>query len=131
LRDVLVDSPLTVLPLLMAGSDPVLQDIASGQVASRVSDPVLEEQLAIGALARRDYQPAARHFASAAAQPGPGALRAHLYQAFALMLAEEADEARAVLSVIDSGLAGNVEGMKEGVRWLHAMLDAAPEARHP
>jgi hypothetical protein len=135
LREVLVGTPLTTLPLLMAGSEPRLQDIALAQVRSGTPlepgrDPVLEEQLAISALARRDYDLAARHFASAAAQPGPAALRAHLYQAFALMLAEKA-EARAVLSVIDSAPAGNVEGMKEAVRWLHAMLDAAQEAGHP
>jgi thioredoxin-like negative regulator of GroEL len=75
--------------------------------------------LAIGALARRDYATAAKHFA-AAGQGGPRALDARIYQAFALLMAEKTAEAGAVLAAVGSDPAANSD-QREALRWLRAM----------
>jgi len=89
LRDVLRESTLETLPLLMAGSTPTLQGIAARAWARGARSPELQAQLGIGALAHRDYAGAAVHFAAAAAATGADAMDARRYQAFALLLAEE------------------------------------------
>ena len=75
LRDLLLESRLRTLPLLLAGSDPLLQEISGRASAAGARSPVLEEQMAIGALAGRDYATAAKHFAATAGQGGPRALK--------------------------------------------------------
>jgi spermidine synthase len=121
LRELLGESTLQTLPLLVAGSDPVLQQVSRRAWATGARSPELASQVAIGALARRDYRAAAAHFAAAAASGGAGAINARLYQAFALLMAENAGAARAVLAAIgDTPAAGPDE--QRGIRWLRAML---------
>jgi hypothetical protein len=80
-------------------------------------------QMATGALADRDYAEAARLFAAAAAvAAGPDAIHARIYQAFALLMSDRADEARAVLTTVGDALAAS-EAEQQGLRWLHAMLE--------
>jgi predicted membrane-bound spermidine synthase len=121
LRDVLLDSDLRTLPLLLAGSDPVLQEISGRVWAEGARSPALEGQLAIGALAGRDYAGAAEHFAAAAGQGGPRALDARIYQAFALVLAEKTAEAGAVLAAVGGEQAASSD-QREALRWLGAMV---------
>jgi spermidine synthase len=122
LRDLLIDSTLVTLPLLVAGSDPALQEISRRAWAQGARSPVLEEHMAIGALARREYAVAADHFAAAAGRDGPAARNARMYQAFTLMMAEKTAEARAVLAAMGSAPAASPDE-KHALRWLHTMLD--------
>jgi hypothetical protein len=124
LRDLLNDSSLRTLPLLVAGSSPVLQEIGGRAWARGARSPALETQMAIGALARRDYLAAAEHFAAAdaAAQPAePGATNARMYLAFALLMAERTSQARVVLTKIGAAPAASPD-VQQGLRWLRAML---------
>ena len=125
LRDLLADSTLRTLPLLMAGSSPVLQEISAARLGGGARSPALQAQLAAGALARRDYAEAARLFAAAvaAASDGPDAIHARIYQTFALLMADRAAEARAVLNAIGPAPAASVTE-RQSLRWLHAMLPA-------
>ena len=124
LRDVLAESTLRTLPLLVAGSSPVLQDISARAWAGGARSPALQAQLATGALAHRDYTEAARLFATAATTvpDGPDALHAHIYQAFALLMADRAGEARAVLTALGPAPAAST-AEQQSLRWLHAMLE--------
>ena len=129
LRDLLIDSTLRTLPLLVAGSDPVLQEISQRAWAKGARSAVLEEHMAIGALVRREYAVAAEHFAAAAAagRGGPEATNALIYQAFALMMAEKGGEARAVLATVGFAPAASPDE-ERALRWLRAMLDGMAEA---
>jgi hypothetical protein len=124
LRDVLAGTQLRTLPLLVAGSTPVLQDISARAWAGGGRSPALQAQMAIGALADRDYAESARRFAAAAAAApdGPDALHARIYQAFALLLADRAGEARAVLTMIGPAPAASAAA-QQSLRWLLAMLE--------
>jgi hypothetical protein len=124
LRDLLHHSTLEVLPLLAAGSSPRLQEISRRAWDRGDRSPALRAQMAIGALARRDYPQAAEHFAAAAAPGGPEALGARLYQTFALLMAERAAEARQVLDAVGPTPAAASPTEQQGLRWLHAMLEA-------
>jgi spermidine synthase len=121
LRDLLLDSTLRTLPLLVAGSDSILQEISQRAWAEGTRSPVLAEHMAIGALVRHDYAVAADLFATAAA--GSEAMKARLYQVFALMMAERTGEALGVLSIVESAPDVSPDE-KQAVRWLRAMLDA-------
>ncbi len=77
--------------------------------------------MAIAALASRDYPGAAEHFAARAKQPGPQAIDARIYQAFALMMAERMVEAGEVLASIRSA---PTEDQRQALRWLSAMVGA-------
>lgn len=130
LRDLLADSTLRTLPLLVAGSSPLLQDISGTAWASGARSPALESQMGIGALARRDYPDAAGHFATAAAGAARGGDRearevitAQMYQAFALLMVERISEAQAALASVGSPPSATPE-QREGLRWLRAMLPA-------
>jgi spermidine synthase len=123
LRDLLLDSDLRTLPLLLAGSEPLLQEIGGRAWAGGARSPALDGQLAIGALARRDYADAAEHFAAAAGPGGPRALDARIYQAFALVLAEKTAKARAVLAVAGRD-PGASPDQREALRWLGALVDS-------
>jgi len=121
LRDLLIESTLRTLPLLAAGSSPVLQEISARAWATGMRSPALEAQMGAGALARRDYAGAAAHFAAAAAPGGRDAIGARVYQAFALLMADKPADARAVLAAIGSASAASPDE-QQGLRWLHAML---------
>jgi spermidine synthase len=121
LRDLLNESTLRTLPLLVAGTSPDLQEISQRAWGRGDRSPALEASVAIGALVRRDYSAAAEHFASAAAASGPEAITARLYQAFALLMAEKTGEARAALAAIGSAPAASPE-QRQGLLWLGAML---------
>jgi predicted membrane-bound spermidine synthase len=121
LRDLLTDSTLRTLPLLVAGSTPVLQEISQRAWAKGARSPALEAQIAIGALARRDYAGAAARFAAAAAPGDPEAVKARIYQAFALLMADKVGEARAVLAALGSAPAAGPEEQQR-LLWLRAML---------
>jgi hypothetical protein len=69
----------------MAGSSPLLQEIAWSARRDGARSQEVEMQVAIGVLVRRDYASAARRFAAAAAAGGPETTRARMYQAFALL----------------------------------------------
>jgi spermidine synthase len=126
LRDLLVDSPLRTLPLLAAGSNPVLQAIGQRAWDDGARSPVLAEHMAVGALARREYAQAAQHFAAATTRSDPETLNARLYQAFSLIMAERPDEARALLAAI-AGAAQGSPDEQQALRWLRAMLDSETE----
>jgi spermidine synthase len=130
LRDLLVDSPLRTLPLLVAGSNPVLQAIAHRGFAGGARSPALAEQMAISALAGRDYPAAADRYAKAAATGGRQAVRRRIYQAFALAMAEQPDAANRVLTTLGAA-PGATPDEAQGLRWLHAMLDGMAETTKP
>jgi spermidine synthase len=119
LRDLLLDSKLRTLPVLLAGSDPTIQEISARAWAAGERSRSLAEQMAIAALASRDYQGAASHFAATAEQPGPQTIDARIYQAFALMMAEKIDEAGVALARVSSA---PTEDQRQALRWLHAMV---------
>lgn len=121
LRDLLTESTLRTLPLLAASSSPVLQEISARAWAAEMRSPPLEAQMGAGALARRDYAGAAAHFSAAAAPGGRDAIGAHMFQAFALLMAENTADARAVLTAIGPAPAASPDE-QEGLRWLRAML---------
>ena len=121
LRDLLTESPLRTLPLLAAGSSPVLQEISARAWAAEMRSPALDAQMGAGALARRDYAGAATHFSAAAAPGGRDAIGARVYQAFALLMADKPADARAVLAAIGSAPAATPDEQR-GLRWLRAML---------
>jgi spermidine synthase len=121
LRDLLADSTLRTLPVLVAGSSPVLQQISLRAWARGARSPSLQGQMAIDALARRDYAAAAERFAAAATPGGPDMTDARMYQAFALMMAERNGEARAVLAALGQAPPASPE-TAQGLRWLRAML---------
>jgi spermidine synthase len=123
LRDTLLDSQLRTLPLLLAGSEPRLQEISDRAWAAGQRFPAIEEQQAIGALVRRDYDAAAEHFAAAAG--GSKALDARLYQAFARLMAQRPAEARGVLATVGGAPAASSD-QREALRWLRAMAGAEP-----
>src|SRR5262245_24531029 len=121
LHDLLGDSRLETLPLRVAGSSPVLQEIGARAWAEGARSPPVQAQMAIGALARRDYARAAALFGAAAVPGGPGAISARIHQAFALLMAERTAEARAVLATVDpASTASPTE--QQNLRWLRAML---------
>lgn len=128
LRDVLLDSRLVTLPLLLAGSDPSMQVIGERARAAAQRSPALEEQAAIGKLAARDYAAAAEHFAAAAALGGAHVLDARIYQSFALVMAERMDEARTVLAAIHATGAAPAASsdQRAALDWLRFMVAAAP-----
>ena len=123
LRDVLADSTLRTLPVLVAGSSPILQDIAARAWTRGDRSPALDAQLAAGALARRDYAEASRLFdaAASAAPDGADARHARIYQTFALVMSDRAAEARAVLTRLDPTTTASAADT-QNLRWLHAML---------
>jgi hypothetical protein len=125
LRDLLTDTNLRTLPLLVAGSSPVLQDIAQRAWAKGVRSPALQAQIAVGLLARRDHAGAAALFGAAAAPGGADATTARLYQAFALLMADEPDAARAALAAAGAAPPADPAAERD-LRWLRAML--APSA---
>jgi predicted membrane-bound spermidine synthase len=126
LRDVLLDSRLRTLPLLLAGSDPLVQEISGRAWAAGERSPALEEQQAMGALAARDYAAAAEHFAAAAGPGGSQALDARLYQAFALVMAQSPEEARAVLATVGPAPAASAD-QRAAMHWLGAMVEITAE----
>jgi hypothetical protein len=130
LRDLLVDTPLRTLPLLVAGSTPVLQAIARRGFAAGARSPALAEQMAISALAGRDWTTAADRYAEAAAPGGRLAVRRRIYQAFALTMAEKPDQANQVLAALGAA-PGATPDEARGLRWLHAMLDGTAETAKP
>ncbi len=121
LRDLLTESTLRTLPLLAAGSSPVLQEISARAWVKGMRSPALDAQLGAGALARRDYAGAAAHFSAAAAPGGREAIGARMFQAFALLMADKPADARAVLAAIGSAPAATPDE-QQGLRWLRAML---------
>ena len=130
LRDLLTQSTLRTLPLLVAGSDPRLQEISQQAWVAGTRSPGLEQHVAVGALARRNYAEAANHFAAAAGGSGPEAMNARMYQAFALLMAEQEIEARAALAAIGPAPAASPDE-QQALRWLHAMLDGTGDGgRH-
>lgn len=121
LRGLLVDSTLYTLPLLAAGSIPVIQDIARRSWDDGVRSPELDEQLAIGAMAARDYAEAAARFARLANTDGPRRAHFGVQQAFTLVLAGRPDEARVILTGLPTADAMDPrdrEQAQEIVRWL-------------
>ncbi len=128
LRDLLNDSTLRTLPVLVAGSSPVVQEITQRAWTRGERSPKIQAQMAIGALGRRDYVRAAQHFGVAAASGGHEAITARMYQVFALLMAEKTGEARVVLSAVGPGPAAGPDEQR-ALRWLHAMLPPEPDRR--
>jgi spermidine synthase len=104
LHRVLLDSRLEALPILLLGSNPDLQRIARVKASRGESDAWTESQLAIAAIARRDYAAAVDH--AGRASPTTDAKAAFRY-AYALALAGRGGAAEAFLaanaSVMDAG----------------------------
>lgn len=125
LRDLLLDSDLRTLPLLLAGSDPSMQEVSERARGADGRSSALKEQVAIGALAARDYTAAAEHFAASAASGGARALDTRIFQAFALVMAEQPEQARAALATIGSAKAASPD-QRAALDWLRAMVAAAP-----
>jgi predicted membrane-bound spermidine synthase len=121
LRDLLTDTSLQTLPLLAAGSSPIREAASRRAWAAGARGPTLAGQLGAGALARRDYAGAAAHFAAAAASGGREAVDARMYQAFALLMAGDADQARAALAAAGPAPEAGSDADR-GLRWLGAML---------
>ena len=121
MRDLLTESTLRTLPLLAAGSSPVLQEISARAWAKGMRSPALEAQMGAGALARRDYAAAAAHFSAGAAPGGRDAIGARMFQAFALLMADKPADARAVLAALGPAPAAGPDE-QQGLRWLRAML---------
>jgi hypothetical protein len=109
------------LPLLAAGSSPVLQEISARAWAKGLRSPALQAQMGAGALARRDYAGAAAHFSAAAAPGGRDAIGARTFQAFALLMTDNTTDARAILAAIGSAPAATPDEQRD-LRWLRAML---------
>ena len=123
LRDVLRESRLVTLPLLMADSSPALQQIAARVSTRGITSATVEAQLGTGALAHRDYAAAATRFArAAAAHDGADALRARIYQAFALLMTDDTARARTILAGIPAAPPASPETQRD-LRWLRAMLE--------
>jgi hypothetical protein len=121
-RDLLAASTLRTLPLLLAGSSPILQEIGQRAWARGARSATLTSQVAIGALARRDYARAAALFDAAAAPGEPEAINARLYQALALLMAEKGAEARAIIAAVGSAPALSPAEQRD-LRWLRVMLE--------
>ena len=94
LHRVLTTTRLEALPVLLLGSNPDLQRVARLKSSRGGSEEWTESQLAIAALARRDYPAAAKHAGRARPEGDPE--RAWRY-AYALALAGRTAEARAFL----------------------------------
>jgi predicted membrane-bound spermidine synthase len=92
LHGVLTRTSLESPVLWLLGSDRVLAELAS-RVSVR-DDPAVQRELAISALARRDFERAAEHLARAAPADAPS--REALLHAYALALAGRSDEAERV-----------------------------------
>ncbi len=124
LRDLLLDSDLRTLPLLLAGSDPSMQEVSERARAAGERSSALKEQAAIGALVARDYAAAAEQFADSAASGGARALDARIFQAFALVMAEQPEQARAALAIIGSAKTASPD-QRAALDWLRAMVATA------
>ncbi len=124
LRELLLDPRLHTLPLLVAGGDPNVQEVA-GQAAAGQGPAVLDEPRALAALVERDYAGAAERFAVLAARGGAAARDHRLYQAFALVMAEQRAEARAALARLGAG-SGSSPDRQAALLWLQAMADETP-----
>jgi hypothetical protein len=97
LWDVLEETPLEVLPLLLLDSEPRIRDIALAREAAGDRHPALSHHLGAAALAERDYETAARHFALASSRTHPPAL----LRALAVGLAGRPSEALETLQGVD------------------------------
>ena len=125
LRGLLLESSLTTLPLLVAGGEPRLLELSRGAWERGERSPALAAQLALGALAQREYARAAQLFGVATASGEP---RVSVLRAFALMLADAPGEALAALAGVPRrGLSADDA---RDVRWLAVMLEGA-DARVP
>jgi predicted membrane-bound spermidine synthase len=90
------------LPLLLLGSDADAQRLAAAAAARGADDERLRYELAIGALARRDYAEAAERLAALPAGQGDGSwLR--VLRVLALKLAGQSEEARLVAETVRPG----------------------------
>jgi tetratricopeptide (TPR) repeat protein len=89
LWDVLERTSLRALPLLLLDSEPRIRDVAWARAAAGDRHPALSHHLGIAALADRDYEAAARHFAEAKSREHPPGL----LQALALGLGGRREEA--------------------------------------
>src|SRR5262249_28392532 len=116
LRGLLLESSLTTLPLLVAGGEPRLLGLRRG--AREGGGRALAAQLALGALAQREYARAAQLFGVATASGEP---RVSVLRVFALMLADAPGGARAALAGVPRrGLSADDA---RDVRWLAVMLE--------
>jgi hypothetical protein len=98
LWDVLEHTSLRTLPLLLLDSEPRIRDIARTRAAAGDRHPALSHHLGIAALADRDYDAAARHFAVAESREHPPGL----LQALALGLDGRREEALEILRGLEN-----------------------------
>jgi hypothetical protein len=90
---VLTSSSLKTLPLLLLGSERRYHEIADAHADDDEAAPGLTYRKAIGALAEREFDRAARLFAAARAGD-PSLARVGLYEVFALASAHRVADAR-------------------------------------
>ena len=95
----LTETPLRTLPLWQLGSDAFRLEAARRARARGLADPAIELELALGALAERDWEAAARGLA-AARRAGATDGRAHRLEVYALCMAGRPAEARAAAAAL-------------------------------
>jgi len=112
---VLRDSNFQTLPLWMLGSDHRAQEIARGLIQKNRSEIGMYAQLAIGAIAKRDYENAIKHIGMhIKSNPDEGLTPIAPYYVFALCMSKKFDEADRIL-----GKAGTMFGNeKESARFI-------------
>jgi len=115
---VLSATDLRVVPLLLAGSEARYAEIAREGQATGDSDVGLSYQLALDALADREFERAARLFASV--RGAPVRMEAGVYEALALLCGGRRAEARAVVDSLSA--AERAAAPPGSAAWLAAMV---------
>lgn len=115
---VLHGSDLQTLPLWMLGSDHRAQEIVHGMLRQNRSQPGMYAQLAIGAIAGRDYENAIRHIrAHIKSSPEEGLSPIAPYYVFALCMSKKFDEADKILRKAGV-MFGNEKESSRFIDWL-------------
>jgi len=119
LHMVLAHAPLNTLPLLMMGSEPGQQAIATRLYDQGRRDVELEFELGVGAMSRRDYETAVAHLGQVTA--GGRVAEAALLRTLALAEQGRIEEARQSLAQATASPLSVVK--VESARWLAHFLD--------
>jgi hypothetical protein len=119
LHMVLTHSPLHTLPLLLMGTEPGRQTIATRLYHQGQRDPDLEFELGAGAMSRRDYEGAVGHLGQVTA--GSHLVEAQLLETLALGQLGRTEEARRSLALASANPLSVVK--VESARWLSRFLE--------
>jgi len=118
LHMVLTHSPLRTLPLLLMGTEPGRQTIATHLYDQGLRDPDLEFELGAGAMSRRDYEAAVGHLGQVTA--GSHLVEGQLLETLALGQLGRMEEARESLARATANPLSVVKN--ESARWLSRFL---------